>query len=209
MFPTTWLQVWVTLPDTGVDVNKATLFWFFVDGTVDPATFNNSLMNVSAEAWAYSVFSATAYSVNLTSQMLVKWYLQTPSALLFDSYVIYTYPQDVNLLPGSVSVVIQRLTTGFGQSARGRCFIPSPRQFYTNGKILNNLGITAYQNLATAMSQPFSSQGINFFPALASYSHSTLTILSECRAQFRLGNVLRRSRSRTPASLTTPKVPPP
>lgn len=207
-FPKTWLQIWIQNPVVA-NVASASLCWFLVDGTINLATFDIGIFKLNMDQWVINAWQPFVPSIYVGQNIIYNFYLKVGVTLVSGDSIPGFYNFFPDVLPNQLCCVIQRITSGFSRSERGRLFIPSVRQIFVNRNNLNSAGMANYQLMATALSQPFASQGINFFPGLVSYSLGTITIISQYVATQRLGIYLRKGKTRTSGSGIVPKPPPP
>jgi len=208
MFPENWTQVWLQWPGNGINTSQWGLFWFQYFPRIDLSTFSLPIFQTDLSAWLAAIAYATYSASDLTDPATVKYYINGSGPLIIGSFLLFTWPVDAEVTPSATSVVIQRLTTGIGRRQRGRIYLPGPLFDHIDGNLLNATGRAVYQNVANNMATPFISQGIGFFPALTSYANGDLEILNTCKANVRLGKVLRRQRFQTDYGYFFPKPPP-
>lgn len=203
-----WMQVWVTLPANGVNTHQTTLYWFNVSGFVDITFPLRIIFQEQLQAWVDLIHVPIYGSINSNDGITIRYYIFCADGLITGECGDTIYTQVSNLLPCSVSVIIQRLVDPPGVGPRGRVFCPGPLQdWITDGKV-NFIGLPLYQNAAFGMIQPFSIATNTFTPALASYARGVITDLTATRVVVRCGNVLRRAKHRKDPTEHIPKPPP-
>jgi hypothetical protein len=208
-FPVDWLQVWVVPPQYGPARTPACLCWFLLDAPFNGAGGNLATLNHQIDLWTQRIVLPLGYSPVFGTQSGYRFYVNTAAGVLQGSNTYGFAPVVSNPAPTVLTVCIQRLVSWTDRRQRGRCYMPVASLDWIQGDILSPAGLAVFQNLAINMLFAFTAGGVNFFPALCSYSNATLTVLNNTYVNPRLSRVMRRNRYEYRSPPVAPKAPPP